>query len=66
MSRTDWRPIETAPTDGTEFLVFYPDGEEGPSRIRVAKWSGSGLVEPADDNDWVSLGATEWTPLPEH
>lgn len=60
----DWQPIETAPRDGTEFLVFV-DGanrfacinpKDGPY---VTTWDGYG------DKD-RRLNITRWLPIPDY
>jgi hypothetical protein len=71
-----WRPIESAPRDGTWILAYgttYP-GQEAFSY--VAKWSDDGFGGKVDmrwciagsyDNDagWERVEATHWQPLPE-
>jgi len=53
----DWRDISTAPTNGTIFLGWLPNGDPGEPAICL--WSGS---------DWLSNGQvvepTYWMPLP--
>ena len=57
---SEWQPIETAPRDGTEILLFargpYKDDYRG-----VGQWSGQ-------RNDWFwnfAIRPTHWMPLPE-
>lgn len=69
-----WRPIETAPKDGTRILIYYAapgasvkqawSANERGHFIRVARW---------DDGKWrldmsghFRLDATHWMPLPAH
>lgn len=65
--RTDWRPIESAPRDGTWHLRLSP--KFGPiacnepaghgcgrwGRVQVGKWSGAA--------DWRVTDATLWAPI---
>ena len=59
-----WRPIETAPKDGTDVLLW--DGEE----IFVGYWSDSIWVSPGawvkeeHRSDTVTYIPTHWQPLP--
>lgn len=67
---TKWRPIETAPRDGTVLLTFNPDLWVGrvifDARIRMARWS-------VDADTWyiqgvnstIPLEPTHWMPLPQ-
>jgi hypothetical protein len=52
----DWLPIEAAPKDGTEILIWY--GE----RAVVARWEDS--TEAWVDDEWRRYPATAWMPLP--
>lgn len=61
-----WRPIESAPKDGTEILV-YVDYGDGSWKIEKAHWQHvfnkfmNATYDPMmDDID----GATHWQPLP--
>jgi hypothetical protein len=55
-----WQPIETAPKDGTEILVF---GESG---VATDSWSPGCYVSETEDAEagWSMLGHTHWMPLP--
>lgn len=62
----EWRPIESAPRDGTRVLVYAPPPDP-------AKWHGSTLgslictVEYHADGGWCVCEireATRWQPLP--
>jgi hypothetical protein len=71
----NWKPIETAPRDGTWFLAFWPQYRIGPweyrSLVMQTEW-----VFDADDNSWGFESGenyadefdgdapTHWMPLP--
>ena len=67
----DWRPIETAPKDGTHILVWGPDsggiyGFTVPYQPMVVLWwkdDGRWVARENDDMEWGDL--THWMPLPE-
>jgi hypothetical protein len=46
---SEWRPIETAPKDGTRVLIFVSD-ERGITGIFMAEWDEGGDIEPDDDS----------------
>jgi uncharacterized protein DUF551 len=59
---TEWQPIETAPTDGREVLLFAR-GLHGPRDVSfaVGQWS-------LQSEDWFwafAIRPTHWMPLPE-
>ena len=66
---TKWRPIETAPRDGTDMII------RDDIRAFVARWSNYGLADSkgwlvdewasGDYNDWMLVeNPTHWLPLP--
>ena len=56
-----WRPIETAPRDGTRVLVGWADG----APLEIAHWQeGSGAFSLSDAWEF-SPQPTHWMPLPE-
>jgi len=66
-STMNWRPIETAPKDGTEVLVLavYDDG---PPAYAVAAWDGEEWRDVGDIG-WGGMHGednqpTHWMPLP--
>ena len=69
---TEWQPIETAPRDGGEILLFEMTAT-GPM-YRVGYWETHGthiedkrIVEgwsPADDGYLGCIEPTHWQPLP--
>jgi hypothetical protein len=58
----NWQPIETAPRDGTEILVWSE--KECFSVI----WRGKGWFIGFNDiyGDFIHVNATHWMPLPPH
>lgn len=57
-----WRPIETAPKDGTHVLAWFPEPEEYEVMI-VRYWADGELwmtVGPVEDDVYP----THWMPLP--
>jgi hypothetical protein len=50
-----WKPIATAPKDGTLVLVAIRESEQGPAQVDVARWA-----KPARGNEkcWVSADST--------
>ncbi len=70
----EWKPIETAPKDGTKIDLWYPHGI---GRVIDSYWHsiqawGRDEQIPADEGDpteiaFVTLGCepTHWMPLPE-
>ena len=64
---SEWKPIETAPKDGTLILVYEPDNESWP--IRSARWSQSPYPPGRWDwfyvyDDCLGEAPTHWMPLP--
>lgn len=60
-----WRPIESAPKDGTVILLHgtYKDGS---GQCSVALWSdGHGWVDDVDFDPLWHQNPTHWMPLPE-
>lgn len=61
---TTWRPIETAPMDGTHILAYDPEWTDHPG-IAVLQWSHTewenAYSEVETDWDWAP---THWLPLP--
>lgn len=53
-----WRPIETAPKDGTEILVH-----EGNVLCHIASWASD--VSKWEDREAIEIHAVGWMPLPE-
>lgn len=78
---TAWRPIESAPRDGTWFVIFIPTDDRGWFEVGrhdpymttdyVETEPGSGLyrAEKRPSYDWRGFNnfhrATHWMPLPE-
>ncbi len=66
---SDWRPIETAPKDGTRIIIFgsVTDMEPEPRMGWWGDYDAAGeLGEPlwVDDDGSEIEGATHWMPLP--
>jgi hypothetical protein len=70
----EWKPIATAPMDGTLVLVAIRESEQGPAQVDVARWAKPGR---AHEKCWVSADSapdcpiiyaegelTFWMPLP--
>lgn len=76
---SEWRPIETAPKDGTAVLVFSPyEDRTDPTNVVVAKYKEAFSKTPNVGGWWeyceklisdvqgeVEPPPTHWMPLPE-
>ncbi len=63
----EWKPIETAPRDGTAVLGFLPNrsGYVSDKRYEIISWSGwGGGVWDNAGGYHVSDSPTHWMPLP--
>ena len=59
-----WRPIETAPKDGTEVLMVFVS-EDGEVLHRVVRWDGSEMWPWRDEyTGYRERDAKGWMPLP--
>ena len=70
----EWRPIASAPRDGSRILVAVRASEQGPAEVDVVRWA---KPEPAAEECWVATDSdptcrvvyedvelTLWMPLP--
>lgn len=62
----EWQPIETAPKDGTELLLFSA-GQIDCGYWSTSVWvaSGGAWIIYESRSDTVELSPTHWMPLPE-
>ena len=68
----DWKPIESAPRDGTSILVYVPAPTVG-GRVMQASWSADWYGDKTNQG-WMPANcdeeygchyvATHWMPLP--
>jgi hypothetical protein len=64
-----WRPIATAPKDGTRILAFGTLGLDSKVGIGTVKWDwpGEWHVDPTEASEYSPerCALTHWMPLPE-
>ncbi len=63
---TDWKPIETAPRDGTFILTWGDDDRGAGDQYVVSAWSTRGKEWYSPLSDAPMEGVTHWMPLPEN
>lgn len=61
-----WRPIETAPKDGTQILILLSGGDiiVGPAPIEMTKQERIRFARQGEWPDYKRFSATHWQPLP--
>jgi hypothetical protein len=59
-----WQPIETAPKDGTEMLLYSPVDGVKSSHFEGGVWQGFPWRSPIS-RDFQAAKPTHWMPLPE-
>ena len=59
---SEWRPIETAPRDGTRVLGAWQFAWSGDWCLMVVKWHQGAWVVPWDFDE---VEPTHWAPLPQ-
>ena len=70
----EWRPMRSAPKDGTRILVTVRASEQGEAEVDVVKWTRH---EPSDEYGWLATDSdpavrivygdgelAAWMPLP--
>jgi len=66
---TEWQPIETAPKDGTDILIYQPPekiwGLIFEHVIYVCHFDGRGRWTESDGERYSNFKPTHWMPLPE-
>lgn len=68
---SEWQPIETAPKDGTNLLLYLPESEKRPIvvgyySIPLGHEDESYWFEVEGDGGFmIDVPATHWMPLPE-
>ena len=66
----EWRPMETAPMDGTTVLASVRASEQGPAEVDVVRWAVRDERWIAADSDpgciivYADAELTAWMPLP--
>jgi hypothetical protein len=62
-----WRPIETAPKDATDILLFIPDMQNYPDNPRIvsAFWGSCGWTDNGAVGCQTWGKPSHWMPLPE-
>ncbi len=71
----DWRPMASAPRDGSRILVAIRPTEQGPAEVDVVRWA---RPRPGVDACWIAIDSdpgalvtyaepelTWWMPLPD-
>jgi hypothetical protein len=71
----DWRPMASAPRDGTRVLVAIRPTEQGPAEVDVVRWA---RPRPGVDQCWIAIDSdaealvtyaevelTWWMPMPD-
>jgi hypothetical protein len=71
----DWRPMASAPRDGSRVLVAIRPTEQGPAEVDVVRW---GAPRPGVDQCWIAIDSdpqalftysevelTWWMPMPQ-
>lgn len=65
---SEWKPIETAPKDGTRILIYEPMPADPRGWFDVVHWGYSGRHHNegwVDSEGAASCDGTHWMPLPE-
>jgi hypothetical protein len=70
----EWRPMSSAPRDGTRILASIRASEQGAAEVDVVRWARS---SPGGEKDWIAADSdpslvviyaeielTHWMPLP--
>lgn len=63
-----WQPIETAPRDGTELLLWYPDEDDPQESFIEVGWYNNDPEATKEYRGWLIISgieATHWQPLPD-
>jgi len=55
----EWKPIASAPRDGTEILLGHPDGS-----LAVGWWGKFGVNIGWTDGDYLMSWPSHWMPAP--
>lgn len=62
----EWKPIETAPKDGTKILTWRECKEGSLGSITVSEWGRTGYGEHWRPSPMaIRIAPTHWMPLPE-
>lgn len=61
MEKTEWRPIETAPRDGTRVLLLHVRVE---CEVMLGYWDEQNDGWETDSEWWPDADFSHWMPLP--